>query len=106
MALQNSVPSESSFATKSALFGKKNVCPFQILDLTLYFSLIGKGTSKSPSPSTGRRGTKKAGRVPQTTAGITAATGGNTAAKGGNGEGEVRTREAEKDRITGGYLST
>ena len=33
---QNNVPSESSFATKSALFGPKNVCPFQILDLTLY----------------------------------------------------------------------
>ena len=32
---QNNVPSESSFATKSALFGPKNVCPFQILDLTL-----------------------------------------------------------------------
>ena len=36
VALQNNVPSESSFATKSALFGQKNVCPFQILDLTLY----------------------------------------------------------------------
>ena len=34
-ARQNNVPSESSFATKSALFGPKNVCPFQILDLTL-----------------------------------------------------------------------
>ena len=34
-ALQNNVPSESSFATKSALVGPKNVCPFQILDLTL-----------------------------------------------------------------------
>ena len=34
-APQNNVPSESSFATKSALFGPKNVCPFQILDLTL-----------------------------------------------------------------------
>ena len=33
--LQNNVPSESSFATKSALFGPKNVCPFQILDLTI-----------------------------------------------------------------------
>ena len=33
---QNNVSSESSFATKSALFGPKNVCPFQILDLTLY----------------------------------------------------------------------
>ena len=32
---QNNVPSELSFATKSALFGPKNVCPFQILDLTL-----------------------------------------------------------------------
>ena len=32
---KNNVPSESSFATKSALFGPKNVCPFQILDLTL-----------------------------------------------------------------------
>ena len=32
---QNNVPSESSFATKSALFCQKNVCPFQILDLTL-----------------------------------------------------------------------
>ena len=29
------MPLESSFATKSALFGPKNVCPFQILDLTL-----------------------------------------------------------------------
>ena len=35
-ARQNNVPSESSFATKSALFGPKNVCPFQILDLTLW----------------------------------------------------------------------
>ena len=35
-ARQNNVPSESSFATKSALFGPKNVCPFQILDLTLH----------------------------------------------------------------------
>ena len=35
MARQNNVPSESSFVTKSALFGPKNVCPFQILDLTL-----------------------------------------------------------------------
>ena len=35
-ARQNNVPSESSFATKCALFGPKNVCPFQILDLTLY----------------------------------------------------------------------
>ena len=34
-ARQNNVPSESSFATKSALFGPQNVCPFQILDLTL-----------------------------------------------------------------------
>ena len=33
---QNNVPSELSFATKSALFGPKNVCPFQILDLTLH----------------------------------------------------------------------
>ena len=36
---QNKVPSESNFATKSALFGPKNVCPFQILDLTLLLSL-------------------------------------------------------------------
>ena len=36
---QNNVPSESSFATKSAPFGPKNVCPFQILDLTLFLSL-------------------------------------------------------------------
>ena len=34
-ARQNNVPSESSLATKSALFGPENVCPFQILDLTL-----------------------------------------------------------------------
>ena len=37
---QNNVPSESSFATKSALFCPKNVCPFQILDLTLTYNRI------------------------------------------------------------------
>ena len=51
-ALQNNVPLESSFATKSALFGSKNVCPFQILDLTLYlyklpFTLLIKTISFS-----------------------------------------------------------
>ena len=39
-APQNDVPSESSFATKSALFDPKNVCPFQILDLTLILFLF------------------------------------------------------------------
>ena len=37
---QNNVPSESSFATKSALFGPKNVRPFQILDLTLSYCTL------------------------------------------------------------------
>ena len=41
-APQNNVTSESSSATKNALFGPKNACSFQILDLTLqherYFS--------------------------------------------------------------------
>ena len=39
-APQNNVPSESSFTTKSALFGPKNVCPFQILDLTLWYDCV------------------------------------------------------------------